>query len=445
MQLFYDNRKSIELIKMVLDDYWDFVISNKKKSSSINDAKRIYEEVITDGLVVNGKTMVEREDYVFALSMNTWISWLLYQFAPEYFFPNLIEYQALNFYRIADTFNLELPPVPKKSDHKARCMYYWELCEVFYKFRTENNLNPSEFCAFLYDYAPNFIPNNDGEMPQASQVWMIGGKVNEIDHIDERFVFWQGNQDTRRGDILIHYETSPVSAITHIWQAATDGMIDPFYHYYGCTYITNRNDIPHITLDEIKSDRYFSSHPLVKKNFQGVNGWPMSASDYNRILMILERKGCDISKFPRLFTPAIEMRDDIKVERDVEVFLLEPLLAQMEITDYQRQVSLKFGRTDRGIPDYILHAKEKNGDISAGVIIEAKYHMKTPLETHEAFEQARSYAYNLRAHTLVLCDKVHIMVYEIKDGNFDRQKYTTFQWEELKNADKFIKLKRLLE
>lgn len=36
-------------------------------------------------------------------------------------------------------------------------MYYWELCEVFYRFRIENQLSPAELCAFLYDYAPNFI------------------------------------------------------------------------------------------------------------------------------------------------------------------------------------------------------------------------------------------------------------------------------------------------
>lgn len=79
---------------------------------------------------------------------------------------------------------------------------------------------------------------------------------------------WQSNMDTKRGDILIHYETSPVSAITCLWIAQTDGVIDPFFHYYSNTYIGDRIVIPNISLKELKADIYFSNHPLVRKNFQ---------------------------------------------------------------------------------------------------------------------------------------------------------------------------------
>lgn len=441
----YDEKESKDYIRVVLDDYWDFVVGCRDAPESTEDARKLYDEVISNGLVIGGKEMIAPNDFEFALQMNVWISWLLYQLAPDFFFPNLFQFQAYNLYNIADAFGIDLPPVPKKSDYKARCMYYWELCEVFHKFRTENNLTPSELCAFLYDYAPNFTPNDTKEMPQSSQVWMIGGAINEIDHADNDIVFWQCSQETRKGDIIVHYETAPVSAITHIWQAATDGMIDPFFRYYGCAYITNRIDVPRITLDELKSDTYFSKHPLVKKNMQGVNGWPLSATDYEKILKILAWKGAEVIKLPKLYAPTIEKDDNIKIERDVELVLLEPLLSTMGIQDYKRQVSLKFGRTDRGIPDYILHYREKEGDISAKVLIEAKYHMKTPQETYAAFEQARSYAYELRSNILVLCDKVRLMVYENKGGYFDRSDFQVFRWKEMADPDKFSKLRRLLE
>lgn len=443
MKLYYDDRKTTELIKTVLDDYWEYAIGNRKRPTSIEDAKQVYEDVIANGLVIGGQIFVKKEDYKFALTMNAWISWLLYQLAPEFFFPNLMEYQARNLYKIADAFEIELPPIPKKSDYKARCMYYWELCEVLYGFRKENVLTPQELCAFLYDYAPNFIQKDNSDMPKPSQVWMIGGKVYGIDHIDENFVFWQGNQETRKGDILIHYETSPVSAITHIWQAATDGMIDPFYNYYGCTYITNRIDIPHITLEEIKSDRYFSTHPLMRKNFQGVNGWPLSTSDYDHILRILEWKGTDISKLPKLYAPTIEARDDIKIEEDVERLLLEPILEEMGFKDYKRRLPVKAGRGHRIIADYALHYCDKHNEENARVLIEAKYHMKNPQEREAAFLQARSYAKLLDSSVIVLCDKECLFVYE-KNGVFDRFRYSKFNWEEMSNPDTFNKLKKLL-
>lgn len=83
---------------------------------------------------------------------------LIILFAPEFFFPNIFIYRFFDLHKIADMFEIDLPSIPKKSNYKARCMYYWSLCEVFYRFRAENELSPAELCAFLYDFAPNFMP-----------------------------------------------------------------------------------------------------------------------------------------------------------------------------------------------------------------------------------------------------------------------------------------------
>ena len=73
------------------------------------------------------------------------------------------------------------------------------------------------------------------------------------------------NQETKKGDILVHYETSPISAITCLWIAQVDGVIDPFTHYYSNTYISNRIAIPHITLKELREDERLLQPPAHKK------------------------------------------------------------------------------------------------------------------------------------------------------------------------------------
>lgn len=76
-------------------------------------------------------------------------------------------------------------------------MYYWELCEVFYRFRIENQLSPAELCAFLYDYAPNFISKEKTDIPQPAQAWFIGGKTAPIESTLD-FTFWQANPETQK-------------------------------------------------------------------------------------------------------------------------------------------------------------------------------------------------------------------------------------------------------
>ena len=36
---------------------------------------------------------------------------------------------------IADTFDIELPKLPKKADYRARIWHYADLCKAFYKFQ----------------------------------------------------------------------------------------------------------------------------------------------------------------------------------------------------------------------------------------------------------------------------------------------------------------------
>lgn len=437
-----------ELFENTCEILWCYGVSENEKFISQEDAKKSYEALINLGIRYEGNPYIPMRDYKTMLAANSALSILFFFLDSTFFFPNLFKYRFFDLNKIADTYEIELPPIPKKSDYKARCMYYWELCDTFYQFRIENNLSPAELCAFLYDYAPGYIKsiNKSTPIPEPSQAWFIGGIISpEEKELD--ITFWQANPDTKKGDILVHYETSPISAITSIWIAQTDGVIDPFFHYYSSTYIGNRIDIPNITLGELQADEYFSVHPLIRKKFQGVNGWVLSSKDYTELFRILKSKGFNTDSLPTIYIPSLPIEVSISNERDIETQLLEPFLNTIglqENKDFIRQLPTRAGRGHRIFPDYAVHYMNKECEVSAKVLIEAKFHMKNNKDIQEAFLQARSYANLLESSTIILCDKDCLIIY-VRKESFDRDRYTKIYWSELGNSEKYNELKTILK
>lgn len=430
-----------------IENFYCYSVSEYEVPTSLDDARCLYEDLITSGLYIEGDYVIKHGDFKLMLDWIVPISFLLYKTFPDYFIPYLFLYRFFDLVHIADTFGIDLPPYSKRADLKCRCMYYWLLCEVLYNFRKMSRLTPQELCAFLYDFAPNVTEKAETDMPQPAQAWFIGGTIHDND-LKGDFTFWQANPDTRKGDILIHYETTPVSAITCLWIAQTDGIIDPLFHYYANTYVGGRIEIPHITLQELKDDAFFSTYPLVAKNFQGVNGYNAGYEVYSRLLELIEAKGFDISTLPRLY--ALETPKDIVIglEKDVEDKLLTPLLNAMgwyEGRDFIKQLGIHAGRGHRIYPDFALHYSPKENEERAKVLIEAKLHMKNNVEIEKAFVQAKSYADLLHSSVIVLCDKLRILVYARHNDSFDRNRYMQFGWQDMENPDKFNQLKRMLE
>lgn len=437
-----------EIICEILEDFWCYKVSDFEgiEYPSLDEAEGIYKEIISTGLRIEDEEVLKIGDFDRMLDYIPFLSMELNYLLADYFFPYLYIDKFHELKKLSDHFDIELPPTPKKPDYKARCMYYWELCKALYQFRTENNLTPDELSAFMYDYVPNLLSTEEkSEIPQPSQAWFIGGLIRGY---GEHWTtgFWQTNQETKKGDILVHYETSPISAITCLWIAQVDGVIDPFTHYYSNTYISNRIAIPHITLKELREDEYFSSHPLIRKNFQGVNGWSMSSEDYSELLRMIKAKGFDINILPKLYAPTLPKNLDIRKEKDVEKLLLERLLNFMdwyENKDFIRELGIKAGRGHRIFPDYALHYDNKPNEEKAKVLIEAKLHMKNNQAIEDAFIQAKSYAQLLESSVIVLCDKYYLFVYE-KKQSFDRNSYKRYTWLDMENPDIFNELKNKL-
>ena len=411
--------------------------------TTIEEAKDFYE----------GYTTMVDSSYKESVVNNLQITLNLYAICPKFFFPNLFVMNFIALQKFFDKYSLTLPEIPSRTDWKGRCMYYMEICKIVYQFRIDNELSPAELCALMFEYAQGHVDVKEEALPEPSQAWLIGGTSGDGE-INANYRFWQANPDTKRGDILIHYEKYPIKAITAVWRAEENGIVDPLFYYYSNTYAGHKMDVPHITLDELKNDEFFRNPlspvgKLINKNFQGVNGWAVSGEDYKHFLDLWKAKGYDTSKLPKLYAPELPNGVIIVHESDVSNQLLRPTLNSMgwkEGVDYKPEVHFKAGRGSAKRPDFCLHVTGEGDDLEAKVIFECKLYMKNGKEIESNFTQGRSYAKWGNAQVLVLCDKVQILVYERHNGSFDRNKFKKFYWKEVMggNPDKYNELKRLL-
>ncbi|HRN92923.1 MAG TPA: hypothetical protein PLE75_07390 [Ferruginibacter sp.] len=434
-----------------INDLSDYSVSPELPNELTKEsAENLFNTIVENGfsIRIEGEVKEFKPDKIdFLYIIPTISTWLFYKY-PDYFKPYLLRSKFQLLTQIADTFGIELPEVPLKRYREERIKYYWKLCEAFLIFQDENKMSAYEFCAFLYDFAPKYIEQNsatDTELPQPTQVWLVGGDKDGRDikflenYIPGNTSFWQGNVDTKRGDIVIMYCLSPRSCIHSIWRATKDGIADPFFHYYSSIFIGEGIKVEPITLKQLKEDEYFRKHPLVRKNMQGVNGYSFNSEDYERLKELIKINGGETSHLPQLYSPSFTSNQSLKVERDVELVLIEPFLRELGYTEehWVRQLSVRMGRGERNFPDYaFLTKKEKNYEV-ASMLLEAKFWIKNNKELEEAFKQTYSYALRLSARVLVIADKNAIWIYEKRNDSFDRTKYVKKYWKELEKADEF--------
>lgn len=370
------------------------------------------------------------------------------QFAFPYLYP-------VHFFRvqeICETFDILLPPLPRKTNYEEKCLYYLKLCKVFQEFRSQHGLSPQEFCAFFYGFAQHFLsmPQSD-ELPRPLKSYLVGANA-EVDHpylqtiSAESVQYWQGNTETKPGDIVLMYELTPYSHISSIWRALTPGYEDPFRYYPGVVWVGQPVAIPPVSLEELKRDPVWSQKGLVKANMQGVAGRPCTREEYEALLALLRQKGADISRLPAL--PQAAARPDIPLacERDVEKHLLEPFLKQLGLTenDWIRQMPLRMGRGVRYYPEYVIHAETGRGNEKGAFICEAKFRIASERQLREDFSQALSYARRLDCRGLLLASCEGIWLAFAKD-DYVFEKMEAFDWQALSDPDVLHAVKLRLE
>lgn len=391
-----------------------------------------------DGSVVHSYRNINMEFFIS-------ISILLYNELPEYFYPNLFPGKIEELYKLCNRFGIEsLPPVPNKLQYRKRALYYWECCKAFTSIRNAVGFSPSEMCAFLYYYVPYIMANEapdertiaEEELPQPTNAWFIGGEY-QPEELDQQLLLWQANEDTRKGDLLFFYQKGKCKALNSLWRAGKDGIADPFFHYYGSTYITNKTELPSISFDEFVNDTIFSSFSLARKKFQGVNGWKIPAEYYHRLLELLQAKGFDVNSIPKLFAPTLQDGVIIKDESDVENYRIKPILESLgwiSGRDYIQQLPIRTGRKESERPDFFLHYTRGKHSYQhkAKVVIEAKMEIKTNRQLEKDFGQLKSYSDHVHPTVIALADKEGLYIYRKKHGDFlDWKDYTLYRWAEL--------------
>ena len=357
---------------------------------------------------------------------------LYYEF--EQFKPMLLQRRFDIIERNCGALGIELPIPPRTKDYKEYLLYYYDICTAWKEFQDENGLSDAETCACIYDYAGMLYDDTKvTELPKPINVWITGAGKGDFQFLDSLGQdsgdnvesIWACNERTKRGDIIVIYCTSPRSYIHSIWRAQSGGIFNPFDYYHCRTTVCDGILTPQITFNELKADSYTSQVPIVRRNLQGVNGIELSAKDYRELLRLIADKGGNVSEYPKLFEGKEVDFGTITLEKDVEEKILIPSLERLGYSqnDWTRQLSIKAGRKEKAIPDFVFFPKGDKHFESAPLLIEAKLDFSSVTEYIKAYNQGWSYARLLRSTIWGICDKERLVLYELDaNGVSDRSK-----------------------
>lgn len=417
-----------------------------------------YVDITNDGKLIKDrkiKPLIKQQDYKRICSLIPDLSLVLYSLFPDAFIPILFPEKFDVLMKILDVLEIPMPALPASTDKRARLLFYNDLCENIFSFSERHGLSSAETCACIYDFALMLLDNEDSyitDLPGPTNIWITGGSKKDYEQFlknptDKATSEWTCNENTKRGDIIVMYVLTPYSCIQSIWRAEIDGVYTPFNYYNSRTKVTDGIVIPQITLNDLRSDKYFSELSIVRKNFQGVNGIKFTAKDYFELQRILIEKGFDVSILPQLYNPNLDFSLNLTNEKDVEEKLLIPLLLKLGYveSDWTRQLSQKVGRKEKAIPDFVFFPKGETLFQNSPMIIEAKYSMESSLERTKSYNQALSYARIMKSSIFAICDKDRIIIYKERNGLFDRfSPVYEKHWLNLNEVEVFAELKLLI-
>jgi hypothetical protein len=343
------------------------------------------------------------------------ISTFLHWRYPEWFVPYYFSHRFEQFAEICTTFKIPLPPIPGKAQKAARALYYLTVEE-------------------------------DDDLPPAQRAWFVMagvGTQEDFEFLDNATAasrsYWRGHRDARRGDIAVVWCASPRAHLHSIWRVEDDGFDDPFAHWYSLIKIGRPIKVLSLKLEDMKAHPVLAASPMVRAHFQGSAGQYFRDTDYRALLELLANKGFDSARLPRLAVVEEDSDHRLMNERDVEIYLIEPLLKRLGYSesDWARQIRLRMGRGDRVFPDYVVGASLAVGQEYGNLVVESKYRIATQKDLREAWVQGRSYALRLEAKWLMLAALEGIWLLSAKD-RFRLEMAKAFRWGELKRPDAFF-------
>jgi hypothetical protein len=420
----------------VSDENWDCV-TYEDIDHFENDLRSFFDSQVTEYKLSYREMLEEIPQY----------SLFFFSASQQFAFPYLYPVHFFKVDEICNKLGIIIPKLPGRTQYKEKCLYYIELCKVFYAFRQKHGLSAEEFCVLFYSFTPHLLQDFTAtELPLPLKVYISGAnKEHDHEYIEnistDSVSYWQGSTETEQGDVILLYELSPYSRISSIWRAITPGYADPFRYYPGVIWVGAPVAIPPISLDELKADPVWSNKGLVRANMQGVSGRPCSREEYEALLHMLQKKDFDISLLPPLpqFSETIDI--SLSNERDVEEHLLEPFLKRIGLTekDWMRQMPIRMGRGIRYYPDYVIQPNSRRGDESGSFICEAKYRIANNNQLAEDFNQAKSYALRLNSKGFMLASCEGIWLSYAKDA-YQFEKKNFFSWIELTHPDVLHKI-----
>ena len=365
--------------------------------------------------------------------------------SPDVFIPYYFKYNFNIFEKIAHEFGIRISQIPYKKEYRKRFFYYADICRSLHGFREMYGLSPYELCAFLYDFAPNYLGGSKSFIienpPEPKGFFCIGGSENDffLKNKKSDIICWQCNSEALAGDMAIMYLRSPISAMDSIWKIVSTGFNDPFFYYYRCAYIEKIKSITRISLNKLRNDTVFQKLPIVKKNMQGINGVEILPSVYNHLL---DLAGCDLQRIEY----AQENADELyAVERDVEQKLVKPFLARLGYAeeDYRQQLYIEIGNHNFAlIPDFAILPKVTSEHHSAYILLEAKLSIPSEKKLKAAKKQARSYAKQLGAAYCVVVSREGIWISRSED-DYTADIFTSY-WKDIYDPDTFSLVARLI-
>ncbi len=421
-------------------------------------------------------------DYEVAISLICPLSFTLYKKAPSYFIPYMFLLRYNYIRQILEDYDLDIMEVPGKANLKDRCFYYLDICDALTKFREMNGLTGPELCAFIYDMErKQYDAAYSKTATPFPQIWLTGG-AKDGEEVSAERMFWHGNAETKKGDIIIFYETGQTSikehrsCITGIWTALEDGITDPLVSYYGWIIIGNEIKIKPIPFKTLIGDPRTNKLPRIGAHFLGISGDAVSTKQFKSLLDLIEEWDSSFNrnllpKLPESISLEVEFENRGKMapEKWVEEYRIKRLLTEMnweggfegkinpEGADYVRQVHLQMGRSkieeekrQDGRTDFSLFPFGRwNRYKSADVLIEAKAPGEMDgRKLYEAYWQAESYASRQYAGLIILADKDRLLLFprSKKDNVFKGpDSYKEYLWDVVfSDPDKRAELKQII-